>query len=280
MRFPKPDSTYTSWGASNRVLTVHHAAFLPQAALCPSDVSVSVPLGLEYSETPPSIIVRFPHTSHISVGTPIVFDVFLCDPPPRDHSYGRGYTINRYQLDIPGLKRGVPQDLSDLQCSLSVIDTFTLKYEPTVGFRFPIMQDENPIDPAHPLDITGFINVPRSPSWRYSLDVPTAFTAYLLVPHQDPNKPEPDSHRAGAWSHIGSADVDRPTTVSVQFVTVYNTVHDQPVGRRVVCSRTGRGVVRIGSPVSRDDAWCEPGIRTFHAPQYTYTYSAFDYVHC
>jgi len=263
MRLPELGSGNTSWDASKRILSVHPTAFLDGAPPSLPELVVSLPLGIDCTPLPPIIDSAFPHTAHLPLGTPIVFDVFLYSQEYFTPSSSRGQTANRYRLDLHGLEHGIPKDLSQIKGSLTVLNTFSFKNGPAGSFLHSANQDVNPIDPAHPLDVTGYIDLARNydPARREQVLI-RGLTAYTLIPHQHPKINRPQSEHAKAWAYVGSGHMDRPTTSAVELVTLYGEARWR-ITQRQICGWTGRIVQQFETPGDRD----------------TYGYDVSDYVY-
>jgi len=281
MKLPELESTDTSRDASGRILTVHPVAFLPPFPESALDLIAYLPLGLEYDESPPEMVIQFPHTSHLPIGTPIVFDVFLRPEVYFSSISSSGYTVNRYQLDVRTLGCEIAQDPVQTECSLAILETFSFIDEPTSIFRFPHPRYINHINPANPLDVTGLVEVERSFTQRRNMGprMPSGFTAYSVVPHKYSSIPSPDSERAKAWAHMGSAELDRPTTASVLLLTLYNHAGDRTITDRALCGTTGRIVAKVMMfSENRDEQNLLPIFPSLF-DGHEYAYVVWDYVH-
>ena len=270
-RVPELES-HASLSTSGRVLSLDPQAFETVPIAPPHEPLAYLLFGLDENEIPPRIDIRFPRSSHLPIGTPIVFDVFLSKEAPRGHALPDGYTVNRYRLDTHGFKPGVPQDALEVECSLTVVETFTFKNGPKSIFILPpqatrCVGSSNTFYPssfcefAH-LELLG--REDRSPGLPSG---PTSFIVYSVIPRQDVN-------RERALSCIGSADINRPTTASVQFVAVNTISRSLRYIDRVFCDQTGRIVTRDQRHRTARSTRCVPRVGSYH-----FTYTVSDYIY-
>ena len=246
MRVPKLEST-TPLNRSGLVLSLDPQAFQTLPTQPPRELLAHLHFGLEQDDTPPLINIRFPQTSHTPIGTPIVFDVCLRKPAFIGDIPQNGCTFNRYRLDIQGFKCGTPQDASEVKCSLTVLETFTLKNGPKSIFLLPQLRRADPLDTVNPSNPIGLVIVQREEGQRraaFVSDPLISLAAFFLIPHEDINNPHGQLERERALSHMGSAHINRPTTASVQLVTLYTFRERVGFVERVICGNTGRGVTR------------------------------------
>ena len=207
----------------------------------------------------------FPRRGLILSNGRVMFDLFL-----RDHDNpSKGYTVNRYRLDLHITEPRTSAIPDSIECSLSVEETFTFKNDLATIYRPNRYAYMGFIDQAHPLNCAGLFEVERVQGWRSTHK--TTDEAYILVPCGDADS------REEALTHSGSSNLDRPTTAMARCISLYARSGGDGgewEESRVLCERTGRAV-----GVRRQQETQVGSESELEVPPARHVYHVYDYVH-